>query len=225
MGREIIYRGRKIQLAVDPLVLPDGRMVQREIVLHPGAVAISAVGGCRSCLFASQSSDQRGRNPLGDTRRHFAAAGGGGRRCQQGAGGRDRLSGRPLAQVGRVLSVAGHPQRTHVPVPGRRTGARTDAARGRKNGWSLRLWPGAMQWIGSWTAPFAMPRRLWRYCCGIGRENEEFRSVSDTYPEAPLPALHWSLGVWPRHACNRDQGCLPEQRRCRSRWPTASRKE
>ena len=40
VGREIIYRGRKIQFAVDPLVLPDGRIVQREIVLHPGAVAI-----------------------------------------------------------------------------------------------------------------------------------------------------------------------------------------
>jgi ADP-ribose pyrophosphatase len=40
MAREIIFRGRKIELALDPLVLADGTTVPREVVVHPGAVAI-----------------------------------------------------------------------------------------------------------------------------------------------------------------------------------------
>src|SRR5262245_30660770 len=40
MPREIVFRGRKIQAGFDTTVLPDGRQVQRDIVLHPGAVAI-----------------------------------------------------------------------------------------------------------------------------------------------------------------------------------------
>ncbi len=40
MTRQIIFRGRKIQVAVDTTVLPSGEMVTRDVVLHPGAVAI-----------------------------------------------------------------------------------------------------------------------------------------------------------------------------------------
>jgi ADP-ribose pyrophosphatase len=40
MGREIVFQGRKFQVAVESLALPDGRSVRRELVLHPGAVAI-----------------------------------------------------------------------------------------------------------------------------------------------------------------------------------------
>ena len=40
MSRQIIYEGRKIRVAVDTEVLPDGQTFQRDVVLHPGAVAI-----------------------------------------------------------------------------------------------------------------------------------------------------------------------------------------
>jgi ADP-ribose pyrophosphatase len=40
MTRNIVFRGRKIQVAVERSVLPDGQTVERDVVLHPGAVAI-----------------------------------------------------------------------------------------------------------------------------------------------------------------------------------------
>ena len=40
MSRQIVFRGRKIQVAVDTTLLPDGTTIQRDVVLHPGAVAI-----------------------------------------------------------------------------------------------------------------------------------------------------------------------------------------
>ena len=40
MPRQIIHRGRKIQVALDTSLLPSGETIQRDVVLHPGAVAI-----------------------------------------------------------------------------------------------------------------------------------------------------------------------------------------
>jgi ADP-ribose pyrophosphatase len=40
MGRTIVYRGRKIQVAVEESEGADGRTVRRDVVLHPGAVAV-----------------------------------------------------------------------------------------------------------------------------------------------------------------------------------------
>lgn len=40
MAQEIVYRGRKIQVAVDRSMMANGQTIQREAVLHPGAVAI-----------------------------------------------------------------------------------------------------------------------------------------------------------------------------------------
>jgi ADP-ribose pyrophosphatase len=40
MALEIIYRGRKIQAGMDISILADGREIRRDIILHPGAVAI-----------------------------------------------------------------------------------------------------------------------------------------------------------------------------------------
>jgi ADP-ribose pyrophosphatase len=40
MPRTIVHVGRRIQVALETEVLPDGREVRRDIVLHPGAVAI-----------------------------------------------------------------------------------------------------------------------------------------------------------------------------------------
>jgi ADP-ribose pyrophosphatase len=40
MARQIVFTGRKIQLALDTVTGSDGRPVYRDVVLHPGAVAI-----------------------------------------------------------------------------------------------------------------------------------------------------------------------------------------
>jgi ADP-ribose pyrophosphatase len=40
MARTVVHRGRKIEVAIDDTVLPDGRTLRRDVVLHPGAVAI-----------------------------------------------------------------------------------------------------------------------------------------------------------------------------------------
>ena len=40
MPRQIVHRGRKIQVAVETCASPTGQTVQRDVVIHPGAVAI-----------------------------------------------------------------------------------------------------------------------------------------------------------------------------------------
>ncbi len=40
MAWDIVHRGRKIQVGVDRSVMPNGQTVLRDVVLHPGAVAI-----------------------------------------------------------------------------------------------------------------------------------------------------------------------------------------
>jgi ADP-ribose pyrophosphatase len=55
MALRIIHRGRKIQVALDTQTLPDGTTVQRDVVLHPGAVAIVAlVDAEHVCLLRNQ---------------------------------------------------------------------------------------------------------------------------------------------------------------------------
>ncbi|HEV3259443.1 MAG TPA: NUDIX hydrolase [Gemmataceae bacterium] len=52
MARQIVFTGRKIQLAVDTTALPGGASLEREVVLHPGAVVILPwLGGERVCLL------------------------------------------------------------------------------------------------------------------------------------------------------------------------------
>jgi ADP-ribose pyrophosphatase len=41
--REIIHRGRKIQVAVDTSTGPGGEVIRRDLILHPGAVVILPV--------------------------------------------------------------------------------------------------------------------------------------------------------------------------------------
>lgn len=43
MGRTIAHVGRKIQVAVDEEVGSDGRLIRRDVILHPGAVVILPV--------------------------------------------------------------------------------------------------------------------------------------------------------------------------------------
>jgi ADP-ribose pyrophosphatase len=40
MTRRILYTGRKIQVALDRTINADGSAVERDVILHPGAVAI-----------------------------------------------------------------------------------------------------------------------------------------------------------------------------------------
>ncbi|KAB7708851.1 NUDIX domain-containing protein [Bacillus aerolatus] len=43
IGTDIIFEGKVIQLQVDGVELPDGKQAKREIIKHPGAVAILAL--------------------------------------------------------------------------------------------------------------------------------------------------------------------------------------
>jgi ADP-ribose pyrophosphatase len=43
MPREIVHVGRKIRVAVDTTTAPDGTVIRRDAVLHPGAVVILPV--------------------------------------------------------------------------------------------------------------------------------------------------------------------------------------
>jgi ADP-ribose pyrophosphatase len=40
MARELVHRGRKIEVWLDTTVLPDGTAVRRDMIVHPGAVVI-----------------------------------------------------------------------------------------------------------------------------------------------------------------------------------------
>jgi ADP-ribose pyrophosphatase len=55
MSRQIIFKGRKIQVAVDETTGPGGQPIRRDVVLHPGAVAILAlVDDDHVCLLRNQ---------------------------------------------------------------------------------------------------------------------------------------------------------------------------
>src|SRR5216683_298012 len=43
MAGTVVYRGRKIQVALDESVTPEGVTIRRDVILHPGAVAILPV--------------------------------------------------------------------------------------------------------------------------------------------------------------------------------------
>jgi ADP-ribose pyrophosphatase len=55
MARTIVHRGRKIQVAVEESLNPHGQIVRRDLVLHPGAVAILPVlDAGRVCLLRNE---------------------------------------------------------------------------------------------------------------------------------------------------------------------------
>jgi ADP-ribose pyrophosphatase len=55
MSLHVVYRGRKIQVAVDSTPLDNGVVVQRDVVIHPGAVAIlPLLDADRICLVRNQ---------------------------------------------------------------------------------------------------------------------------------------------------------------------------
>ena len=55
LERRVVYRGRKIDLALQAVVLPDGSIAQREVVVHRGAVAlVPMVDADHVCLVENQ---------------------------------------------------------------------------------------------------------------------------------------------------------------------------
>jgi ADP-ribose pyrophosphatase len=54
-GRRVVYRGLKIDLALQPVPLRDGTTVEREVVLHRGAVAlVPMVDSGHVCLLRNR---------------------------------------------------------------------------------------------------------------------------------------------------------------------------
>jgi ADP-ribose pyrophosphatase len=50
--RETVHRGRKIEVQLDVTELPDGQVIRRDVILHPGAVVILPVlADGRICLL------------------------------------------------------------------------------------------------------------------------------------------------------------------------------
>ncbi len=50
----MIYQGKVLDLKVDTVLLPDGKETQREVVIHPGAVAVVAVNSRNEILLIRQ---------------------------------------------------------------------------------------------------------------------------------------------------------------------------
>jgi ADP-ribose pyrophosphatase len=55
VSRQIVFRGRKIQVALDSTWLPSGETIRRDVILHPGAVAIlPLLDSDRVCLVRNR---------------------------------------------------------------------------------------------------------------------------------------------------------------------------
>lgn len=62
VSTETIYQGKVIQLQLDEVRLPNGKIASREIVRHPGAVAVMAITPENKMIFVRQF-----RKPLDKT--------------------------------------------------------------------------------------------------------------------------------------------------------------
>lgn len=58
---ELIYDGRVVHLYIDTVQLPNGHSAKREIVRHPGAVAIVPLDASRNVILVSQYRHAAGR--------------------------------------------------------------------------------------------------------------------------------------------------------------------
>jgi ADP-ribose pyrophosphatase len=64
VSRELKYTGRVIALSVDRVRLEDGAFATREIVVHPGSVAVVAVDALSRVLLVSQYRHAAGQEML-----------------------------------------------------------------------------------------------------------------------------------------------------------------
>ncbi len=60
-GTRTLYEGKVVSLRVEEIELPDGRVVTREVVEHPGAVVVAAIDAGGDIVLVSQY-----RHPLRD---------------------------------------------------------------------------------------------------------------------------------------------------------------
>ncbi|CDQ39737.1 MULTISPECIES: NUDIX hydrolase [Virgibacillus] len=51
---QVIYNGKVVHLQVDDVLLPDGKTAKREIVNHPGAVAVIPITADNKIIFVEQ---------------------------------------------------------------------------------------------------------------------------------------------------------------------------
>lgn len=54
VSSQLIYQGKIVSLRLDEVLLPDGRKARREVVEHPGAVAVLAVSDEGEAYFVRQ---------------------------------------------------------------------------------------------------------------------------------------------------------------------------
>ena len=64
LSQETVFSGRIIETRVDTLLMPDGRQITREVVQHPGAVAIVPIDGEDNVLLVRQYRYAAGRSLL-----------------------------------------------------------------------------------------------------------------------------------------------------------------
>lgn len=64
VGSRLVHRGHYLEVRVDDVVTPDGRRASRDIVGHPGAVAIVALDGADRVLLVRQFRLAAGRTLL-----------------------------------------------------------------------------------------------------------------------------------------------------------------
>ena len=142
-AREVVHRGRYLEFRVDTIVRADGTSGTRDVVGHPGAIAVLAVDDdgrlllVRQWRIPAERGDARdpGRNPRRPRRRHRGPR----PRRATGAGGGDRPAGGDLAQALHVLDRARVRDRADAPVPrhgylGRRRDGPPHPRRGRAPG-------------------------------------------------------------------------------------------
>ena len=54
LNSELVYKGKTLNFKIDKIILPNGREAKREIVEHPGSVAILPLIGKNKFLFVKQ---------------------------------------------------------------------------------------------------------------------------------------------------------------------------
>ena len=54
ISQETVFSGRIIETRVDTLLMPDGKQITREVVQHPGAVAIIPIDTEENVLLVRQ---------------------------------------------------------------------------------------------------------------------------------------------------------------------------
>ena len=119
-ARELIHRGRYLEFRVDTIVRADGTTGTRDVVGHPGAIAVLAVDDDGRLLLVRQWRIPAGARDAGDPGRHAGRPRrrhrGPGPRRPAGARGGDRPAGGDLAQALDVLDGARVRDRADAPV-------------------------------------------------------------------------------------------------------------